>query len=148
MGHQEVFLGDTRALILIFSSDLPQECLYSGECRKTSREAFSGGEKAGGRRSREDSGWVSGHRSRGEISVWGTRSPGSAGHCEESGSSEFSGAPATEGFGAWGAVTHMGLSTIPLATVGPLGHYGCEPGERWGGPAPGSSTGGWREQVT
>lgn len=111
-------MGDARARILMLSSDLPQECLYPRECRKASREAFSGGEKAGGRRSREHSGWVSGHRSRGEISVWGTQSPGNAGHREESGSPESSGAQATEGCRAGGAVTHYGTKHNPFGYSG------------------------------
>lgn len=53
---------------------------------------------------------------------------------------EFSGAQARERFGARRAPV-MGLSTISLAAVEPLGACCCEPGERWGCLAPGSSNG-------
>lgn len=83
--------------------------------------------------------WMNGHRSREELGV----SRGQEAQAiQDPGKSldEFSGAQARERFGA-GRAPVMGLSTIPLAAVEPLGACCCEPVGRWGSLAPGSSNG-------
>lgn len=83
--------------------------------------------------------WMNGHRSRKELGVsrgqevQAVQDPGKS-------LDEFSGAQAREGFGA-GRAPVMGLCTIPLAAVEPLGACCYEPGERWGSLAPDRSNG-------
>lgn len=83
--------------------------------------------------------WMNGHRSREELGVSRGQEPQAM---QDQGKSldEFSGAQARERFRA-GRAPLMGLSTIPLAAVEPLGACCCEPDERRGSLAPGSSTG-------